>query len=137
MTYTIENVDEKYVRAGLDVGGNPKPIGASITDRPTTYKFRGDNFPLRLSDTRRLADTRGTDFDHHACDQIMHQVSTLEILHAIIILHKPDVTTLTARFCYCLVELLGNIHRSVTMLSLAFHEPHRVHSVQTMKLGSF
>ena len=121
----------------MDVGGNPKPIEASITDRPTTYKFRGDNFPLRLIDTRRLADTRGTEFDHHASDQIMHQVSTFGILHAIIVLLKPDVTTPTAQFCYCLVELLSNMHRSVTMLSLAFRETHRAHSMRTMKLGSF
>ena len=137
MTYTIENVDEGYVRVAMDVGGNPKPIGASITDRPTTYMLRGDNFPLQLSDTRGLADTRGTEFDRHACDHIMHQVSTIGILHAIIVLLKPDVTTLTAQFCYCLVELLRNTHRSVTMFSLAFREPDRVHSVQTMKLGSF
>ena len=91
-------------------------MGASITDRPTTYKFRRDNLILRLFDTPGLADTKEIDFDRHACDQIMQQLSTFGVLHAIIIiaLLKPDVMTLTARFRYNLVELLSNMHRSAT-----------------------
>lgn len=114
MTFTIKDAKEVYVRVCTDVSGNFKPVGSFITDSPTTYKFSGDNFLLRLIDTPGLGDTRGIEFDRRACNQIMHHVSTFRVLHGIIILLKPDVTTLSAQLRYCLIDILSNMHRSVT-----------------------
>lgn len=87
-------------------------VGSSTTQVSTVYRFVfGDNI-IRIIDTPGLGDVRGVKQDDINFDNILYTISTLDHLNGIIILLKPNQSTLSITFRYCLDELLTHLHKS-------------------------
>ena len=88
-----------------------REAGQSITQYPKTNRFCYDDVTIRLIDTPEIGDTREIDQDKATFQNILIPISTLDTLHDICILLKPNATRLTVMFQYCIKKLLINLHR--------------------------
>lgn len=133
---TSTHDDDKEVVTGEpdenEGGGTGSSLGSSCTRSCRAYSFSVENRkgPLavlggsscaaigstperkvRLIDTPGIGDTRGFDQDLENMKEIVAFISDYEVLHAICILLKPNAERLTPSFKYCILELLGRLHK--------------------------
>lgn len=66
---------------------------------------------IRLIDTPGIGDTRGAAQDKKNMADILASLKTVDVLHGILILLKPNNARLTIMFTFCLKELLTHLHR--------------------------
>ena len=102
-------------RDDAEGASNRKP-GSSCTQRCRAYTFtqEGENQKIRLIDTPGIADTNGFTRDEQNMKDIVSCLSEYEVLHAICILLKPNEVRLTPVLKYCIVQLLGHLHKDAT-----------------------
>ena len=110
-TLTDENYIETLITTGVGHQNEIHDAGESATQYPKTYRFCYDDVTIRLIDTPGIGDTRGIDKDKENFNNILAHIATLDELHGICILLKPNAARLTVMFQYCIKELLANLHK--------------------------
>ena len=106
-----DNYKEVKVLVGDDDANERSSPGQSCTKLPKSYVFPFDDVAIRLIDTPGIGDTRGIEKDKENFKNILTHIATLDELHCICILFKPDTARLTVLFEYCIKELLTNLHQ--------------------------
>ena len=87
-------------------------VGQSATQAAKVHRFIFGETVLRIIDTPGIGDVRGTLKDDENFKNILDTVASLDRLHGIIILLKPNQARLTITFRYCMEELLVHLHKS-------------------------
>ena len=112
MSFTI--MDDKFevhsVSTGTDVNERSSDCQSS-TQFPRTYVFPAYNGYVRLIDTPGIGDTRGVEQDKKNFQNILNHIATIDDLHGICILLKPNNARLDITFEYCVRGLFANLHR--------------------------
>ncbi|CAK1358225.1 unnamed protein product [Cercospora beticola] len=85
--------------------------GQSATQSTKHYIMRVNNTQIRLIDTPGIGDTRGATHDKRNMDNILGSLKSVDVLHGILILLKPNNARLGIMFTFCLKELLTHLHR--------------------------
>ncbi|CAD6199113.1 unnamed protein product [Caenorhabditis auriculariae] len=92
--------------------------GQSSTQEPKDYIFEYNDVSMqrciRIIDTPGIGDTRGIEQDKKNFEKILQFLSTVDDLHAILILMKPNSAKLTTVFRFCLDELLVHLHKDAS-----------------------
>ncbi|XP_065172202.1 uncharacterized protein [Atheta coriaria] len=109
---TTEDGDTQEVHFKKDDNENNQ-LGSSSTLRTKSYVFPFETKLIRIIDTPGINDTQGAIIkDRDNFLNILDYIGQLSNLHAICFLMKPDVTSITAAYKYCLIELLSRLNRS-------------------------
>ena len=115
---SFNHVDDNYQEVKVSVGdGDENEIsrpGQSCTKLPKSYVFPYDDVTIRLIDTPGIGDTRGIEKDKENFKNILTHIATLDKLHCICILLKPNAARLTVSLEYCIKELLTNLHQDAS-----------------------
>jgi predicted GTPase len=85
--------------------------GDSATQRTQVYILRTNNMILRLIDTPGIGDTRGIEQDAKNMQGLLDRLRSVDKLHGILILLKPNNSRLDVVFKFCIKELLTLLHR--------------------------
>jgi predicted GTPase len=85
--------------------------GDSATQKTQVYILRTNNMILRLIDTPGIGDTRGIEQDTRNMQGLLDRLRSVDKLHGILILLKPNNSRLDVVFKFCIKELLTLLHR--------------------------
>jgi predicted GTPase len=120
------SVAQKEVKMEVNVratdGNEGKFItGQSCTQKPKVYRYVSDMYAFNLIDTPGIGDTRGVEYDIENMKMIIDCLSKWEKIHGICLLLKSDEPRLVDPLCYCINELLLNLHKSsIPNISVVF-----------------
>lgn len=111
--FTLFN--ENNERKNIVIGSSDNECdeeGQACTIAPKAYQFQVDDKSIRIIDTPGINDPKGLERDKENIDNILKFISSLEEIHGICILLKPNVARLTPSFRYCIFEFLTHLHSS-------------------------
>ena len=103
------NFQDRLIRTGFDQNEKFEE-GKSATQYPKDYVFETGGITVRLIDTPGIGDTNGVEQDKENFKNIMKHIETINALHGICILLKPNNARINVMFRYCINELLTNLH---------------------------
>lgn len=110
--FTVYNDDhEKIIVTTGNSRNEVHSDGQSATQSTQMYEFQVGNHWIRIIDTPGVGDVRGPDQDKRNFENILATIATIDDLHGICILLKPNNSRLTLTFRFCVKELLTHLHR--------------------------
>lgn len=106
-----ENCKEKVVSIGSSKNEETQ-AGQACTQFPTSHLVTFGSERIRIIDTPGIGDPRGVEQDKINVDNILRFVSSLDEIHGICLLLKPNNARLTTFFKFCIKEILAHLHKS-------------------------
>lgn len=88
--------------------------GQSATQRSVTYRFELDGKRFSLIDTPGIGDTRGVARDHENVKDILNTLESVDKIHTVLLLLKPNSARLGPVFDFCVTELLSHLHKETS-----------------------
>lgn len=106
-----ESCKERIVSIGSSKNEDTR-AGQACTQYPTSHLVTVGNERIRIIDTPGIGDPRGVEQDKINVDNILRFVSSLDEIHGICLLLKPNNAKLTTFFKFCIKEILAHLHKS-------------------------
>lgn len=88
--------------------------GQSATQKSVTYRFKLDGKRFSLIDTPGIGDTRGVARDHENVKDILNTLESVDKIHTVLLLLKPNSARLGPVFDFCVTELLSHLHKETS-----------------------
>ncbi|KAF2248267.1 hypothetical protein BU26DRAFT_519989 [Trematosphaeria pertusa] len=88
--------------------------GQSATQKSVTYRFELDGKRFSLIDTPGIGDTRGVAQDHENMKDILNTLESVDKIHTVLLLLKPNSSRLGPVFNFCVTELLSHLHKDTS-----------------------
>lgn len=88
--------------------------GQSATQKSVTYRFELDGKRFSLIDTPGIGDTRGVAQDHANVKDILNTLESVDKIHTVLLLLKPNSARLGPVFDFCVTELLSHLHKETS-----------------------